>query len=226
MDRGAILSRTRLFSGLPAGDIAELAAASRERRDPKGAFIFREGDPANAMFIVAGGQVKIGRIGQRGDEVVFTVVQPGETFGELALLEDDPVRSADAQTMDASECLVLGKDAFLRFLEQHPSAMRRLLHLLMGYLRDTDATISETAFLDIPGRVARKLLELAAANGDKVEGGVRLRLRLSQRTLAGMVGASRENVNRALSRFEKQGLIRQDEGRITVLQRERLRRLC
>lgn len=226
MDRGAVLAKTRLFGGLPADDIAELTAALRPRSYPKDAFLFREGDPGNAMFTVVSGQVKIGRIGQRGDEVIFGVVRPGETFGELALIEDDAARSADAQAMEATECLTLGKEAFGRFLDEHPAAMRRLLQVLIGYLRETDATIAEAAFLDITGRVARKLLELAASDGEKTERGIRIRLRLSQRTLAGMVGASRENVNRALSRFEKQGFIRKDGGQITVIERERLRRLC
>ena len=226
MDRAALLAGTRLFGGLPADDLQELTAALRPRSYPKGAFLFREGDPGNVMFVVISGQIKIGRTGPRGDEVVFGLVRAGETFGELALFEADAVRSADAQAMEASECLALSKEAVLKFFEQHPPAMRRLVQVLIGYLRDTDATISETALLDIPGRVARKLLELAGSRGEQTDRGVRIPLRLSQRTLAGMVGASRENVNRALSRFEKQGLIRQEAGQITLLQPERLRRLC
>jgi len=112
----------------------------------------------------------------------------------------------------------------MEFLESHPEALRHLLSVLVAYIRRVDEALGEIAFLDIPGRVARKLLDLAAVHGDPTEDGVRIRMRLSQRTLAGMVGASRENVNRALSRFAAQGLIRQHAGQITVVQPEKLQR--
>jgi len=101
--------------------------------------------------------------------------------------------------------------------------MHRVIQLLAGYVRATDETFSETAFLDIPGRVAKKLLELAESHGQQTPAGMRIRLRLTQRTLAAMVAASRENVNRALSRFEAQGAIRQDGGYITIIHPQQLR---
>jgi CRP/FNR family transcriptional regulator/CRP/FNR family cyclic AMP-dependent transcriptional regulator len=224
MDRGAVLSKTPLFKGCPIEDLAELSAALKPRTYPKRTFVFREGDPGNAFFIVSSGQVKIGRLGPGGEEVVFAVLNPGDSFGELALLEDDPVRVADAQAVEASECLTLGRDAFNSFLDRHPSTTRRLIQVLIGYIRATDASLAETAFLDIPGRVATKLLELAESHGEKVAGGTRIDLKLSQRTLAGMVAASRENVNRALSRFQSQGVISQEGGYITIRHPDRLAR--
>ncbi len=226
MDRGAALRATAIFGGLPPSEIDGLASAAIPRSYPKGAFLFREGDPGNAMYVLVRGEIKIGRIGQRGDEVVLGLVKPGDAFGELALFEEEPTRTADAQAIEASECMALGKDALMAFLTRHPEVMRRIIQVLIGYLRDTDTTISETAFLDIPGRVAKKLLELAESHGEPAGGGVRIRLRFTQRTLAGMVGGSRENVNRALSRFERQGLIQRENGFTTILQRGRLRRLC
>jgi CRP-like cAMP-binding protein len=96
----------------------------------------------------------------------------------------------------------------------------------MRYLQSMDIAVAETASLDITGRVAKKLLELAASHGEKTNDGVRIGLRLTQRTLAGLVSASRENVNRSLSRFQKQGIITKDGGYITIVHRDRLRRLC
>ena len=130
---------------------------------------------------------------------------------------------ADAQATELSECLTLSRDALRSFVDSHPWMMHRVIQVLIGYVRATDETFSETAFLDIPGRVAKKLLELAESHGERRPDGVRIRLRLTQRTFAGMVAASRENVNRALARFETSGAIRQDGGYITITHPEKLR---
>jgi CRP-like cAMP-binding protein len=226
MDLGAALRRATIFEGITDLEVQQLEPSLRQRTFARDAFIFREGDPANAMFVLVSGQVTIGRIGGRGDEVVFDIIKPGESFGELALLEDEPVRVADAQALERAECVAVGKDAFLAFIETHPKATRRLIQLLMRYLQSMDIALAETASLDITGRVAKKLLELAASHGENTDSGIRIRLRLTQRTLAGLVSASRENVNRSLSRFQRQGIITKDGGYITIVHRDRLRRLC
>ncbi len=223
MDPVAVLGSTPLFKGIPAADVAALAPAVKIRTYPKGAFMFHEGDPGNVLYAIVSGQVKIGRIGRGGDEVVFAILGPYETFGELALFEEKAVRVADAQATELSECLTLSRDALRSFVDSHPWMMHRVIQVLIGYVRATDETFSETAFLDIPGRVAKKLLELAESHGERRPDGVRIRLRLTQRTFAGMVAASRENVNRALARFETSGAIRQDGGYITITHPEKLR---
>jgi CRP/FNR family transcriptional regulator, cyclic AMP receptor protein len=223
MDALAVLASTPLFRGIPAADLVPLKPALRLRTYTKGAFIFQEGDPGNVLYVVASGQIKIGRIGQGGTEVVFAMLSPGETFGELALFVDGAVRAADAQATETTECVTLTRDALMQFVDTHPRVMRRVIEVLIGYVRATDETFTETAFLDIPGRVSKKLLELAESHGQKTATGVRIRLRLTQRTLAGMVAASRENVNRALSRFEARGAISREAGYVTILRPEQLR---
>ena len=223
MDPVAVLGSMPLFKGIPAADVAALAPAVKIRTYPKGAFIFHEGDPGNVLFAIVSGQVKIGRIGRGGDQVVFAILGPPETFGDLALFEEKAVRAADAQATELSECLTLNRDAFEPFVDAHPLMMRRVIQVLIGYVRATDETFSEAAFLDIPGRVAKKLLELAESHGEQRPDGVRIRLRLTQRMLAGMVAASRENVNRALAHFETSGTIRQEGGYITITHPEKLR---
>jgi len=223
MDPMAVLASTPLFKGIPAADLGALAPALRLRTYTKGAFIFHEGDPGNVLYVVVRGQVKIGRIGRGGNEVVFAMLSPGETFGELALFEEGAIRAADAQATEVSECVTLYRDALLAFVDAHPRMMHHVIRVLIGYVRATDETFSETAFLDIPGRVSKKLLELAESHGQQTPAGVRIRLRLTQRTLAGMVAASRENVNRALARFEARGGIRQDGGYITIVSPQQLR---
>jgi CRP-like cAMP-binding protein len=152
------------------------------------------------------------------------VLLPGDIFGELALFEEGALRTADAVAVQPTECLTLERRALIAFLDSHPERMRHLIRLLSAYIRRKDESFAEVAFLDIQGRVARKLLDLARTQGEPVPGGTRIRVRVSQRTLAGMVAARRENVNRALSRFAANGDISMTAGYITVLDAAALRR--
>lgn len=161
---------------------------------------------------------------ESGGEVVFAVLGSGDVFGELAVLQENSFRSADAEALAETECYVLEKQALAGFLRTHPAAMWRVITVLSDYIRRKDEAFSELAFNDIPGRVAHKLLELAAQHGEPAGTGTQIRLPLSQRTLAGLVGASRENVNRALSRFASLGVIKLERGRVTILRAEDLRR--
>jgi CRP/FNR family transcriptional regulator/CRP/FNR family cyclic AMP-dependent transcriptional regulator len=168
--------------------------------------------------------VKIGRIGQGGGEVVFAIAGPGEVFGELSLFDEDGERSADAQALEPTECLLIAKGPLLEFLTARPQLLLRIIASLNAYIKQKDATIGDVTFLDIPGRVAAKLVQLADTKGRPTPDGISLELNLSQQTLAAMVGATRENVNRALRRFSELGYIRLEHGSITVLNRDQLLR--
>jgi CRP-like cAMP-binding protein len=218
----ALLSRTPLFAGVTPADLEPLLADFRLRRFAADSFIFREGDPGDHLHLVARGEVKISRITEAGGEVVFAVLGAGDVFGEMAVLQENAVRSADAQALAETECFVLHRHAVVAFLKAHPAVMWRVVSVLSDYIRRKDEAFSDLAFHDIPGRVARKLLELAAARGEQAGPGAQITV--SQRTLAGLVGASRENVNRALSRFASLGAISLERGRITLLRPEELRR--
>ena len=224
MDLVAVLSRTMLFQGIPVEELEQLTPAIRVRSYPAGAYIFHEGDPATVLYIIVGGQVKIARMGSSGTEAVFTVLLPGDSFGELTLFEDQPVRTMDAEAMVPTRCVTLERQAVMRFFEHNPQAIRHLIQVLSSHIRRMDETFSEAAFLDVPGRVARKLLDLAAKHGQKTPDGIRIDMRLTQRTLAGMVAASRENVNRALSRLSARGDIVQRAGYITLVRPAELRK--
>ena len=224
MDRVALLARTALFKAFPPHELEGLGPALKLRTFRKGSYVFHEGDPGSSLFIVQSGQVKISRMGRGGDEVVFAILLPDDLFGELALFEPAAIRTADAEAVEATECVALGREPFLAFLEAHPRLIRPLVHALSGYLRQVDEAFADAAFVDIPARVARKLLELAETHGEKTPVGRRIGMRLSQRTLAGMVAASRENVNRALRRFQIRGDILQEAGFITVLRSGELRK--
>ena len=167
----------------------------------------------------------IGRVGEGGGQVVFAIAGTGEVFGELSLFDDEGERTADAQALKPTTCLVIAKAPLLRFLTAQPKLLLRIITSLSVYIKRKDTTMGDVAFLDISGRVASKLAELADAKGRTTSsGGIVIDLSLSQRVLAGMVGASRENVNRALRRFSDLGYIRQSARSITVLDHDRLRR--
>jgi len=225
MDPVPILRRTALLGGLSADQLEPLVPAIRLRSYARSSYVFHEGDPGTTFFVVHTGQVKIARLGRQGDEAIFALLLPGDTFGELALFDENATRTADAQAMELTECLTLERQAFVSLIEGHPELMRHVIRMLSGYIREMDESFSEAAFLDIPGRVAKKLLELSDTHGEPAEdGSTRIAIRLTQRTLAGMVAASRENVNRALSRLSAHGDIFQEGGYITILRPAELRR--
>ncbi|HKA09893.1 MAG TPA: Crp/Fnr family transcriptional regulator [Candidatus Dormibacteraeota bacterium] len=219
-----LLAGTLLFEGLSTTELEVLRPAIRSRSFARDAYVFREGDPGSHLYVVVRGRVKIARFSVGGGEVVFALVGPGEMFGELSLFAPDGERTADAQALEAARCLAVNRDAVVSLLLGHPDVLFKMISWLTAYIRRKDAAIAEAAFLDIPARVGLKLVELAQSKGNRVSGGVLIDVPLSQRTLAGMVGASRENVNRALNRFVALGFIRKSRGRITVLQPDQLRR--
>src|ERR1700757_1552245 len=216
------LLKAPIFEGLRLEDLEVLRPAVRLRRFNRGVYLFREGDPGSHLYMVTRGQGKIGSVGEGGGEVVFAIDGPGEIFGELSLFDPEGERSADAEALEPTECIIVGKAPLIRVLTAQPKLMLRIIGVLSMYVRRKDASIGESAFLDIPGRVASKPVDLADRRGRATADGVVTESPLSQRPLAGRVGASRENVNRALRRFAGLGYIRQGRGFITVLDRARL----
>jgi CRP-like cAMP-binding protein len=224
VDPVQVLQRSALFEGVEAADLESLLPDLHRRSFEAGIHVFREGDLGQHLYLILNGEVKIARSGPGGAEVVFAVLLPGDLFGELALLEEGAVRTADAVAVRPTECLTLERRALIAFLDSHPERVWHLVRVLSAYIRRKDESFAEVAFLDIQGRVARKLLEMAQAHGEPAGGGTRIKVRISQRTLAGMVAARRENVNRALSRFVALGDITMTGGYITILDAAALRR--
>lgn len=219
-----LLAKARIFEGVTAAELEGLRPAVRMRSFLKDSHLFREGDPGSHLYLVKSGQVKIVQVGAGGGEIVFAVIGPGEAFGELSLFDSEGERSADAIALEPTECALLARDPVNAFLLDHPKLLLRMISSLVGYIQRKDRAMAEIAFLDIPGRIAQRLVDLAESRGERVGEGVVIRIPLSQRTLAGMVGASRENVNRALARFVELGYISQARGTITVLKPNELRK--
>jgi CRP/FNR family cyclic AMP-dependent transcriptional regulator len=220
----ALLGHTRLFHGLDAATLAPLLKDHRWFRFPKGSFIFREGDPGDRLLIVASGQVKVSRQTEGGEEVVFRVLRPGDSLGEFAALDHDAVRSADAAATTQTECLVIPGSSLVPFLRSNPTAMWNVITSLISLVKARDEDVLDLAVLDIAGRVAHKLVDMASAEAADANPARQATLSISQSTLASSVGASRENVNRALKRFASLGLITVERGRITILKPHELRR--
>ncbi len=209
------LRECRLFAGLDEPILGMVAAALRPRRFRRGETIFHVDDPGDALFIVTSGRVKITiPPGDGSDSAILTTIAPGGFFGELALLDDAP-RSATAVALVAVETQVLRRDAFDGLVDQQPALRRALFAALAGEIRRLTAQFGDLHFLDLPGRLARHLLRSLPSAHDGASwapppagGEQRLPWPFTQGELAGMIGGSRQSVNRLLADFVGQGLLR------------------
>jgi CRP/FNR family cyclic AMP-dependent transcriptional regulator len=224
MDSDAILKQIPLFAELTLAERKALGAHLRPVRYARGQTIFLEGEPGTGLYIVESGRVKITLISEQGGkEIVLALVGPSDFFGDLALLDGEP-RSASAEAAEASRLWLLRRDDFLHFIGSHSGAARTLLAVLSRRLRQNAQLLQDAAFLAIPGRLARVLVDLAERDGKPGPAGVELPLQLTQTELAGLVSATRESVNKWLRTFEKQGLLQYRRRTMTILDLEGLRR--
>jgi CRP-like cAMP-binding protein len=181
--------------------------------------VFYEGDPGTSLCVIQSGRIKLSLISTSGREVIIDLLAPGDFFGELALLDGEP-RSADAVATESTDLLLLQRQDFLQFLEEHPKLCIALLAELSRRLRRDTQLIQDAAFLDVPARIARVILRLAEPQGDAA---VRATPRLNQTNLAGLVGTTRETLNKFLGMYQDDGWIRLDRGRIFVLNEDALK---
>ncbi len=216
------LAHSNLFAEFSRGELDELAQRFRHRRYRKERVIFGEGDPGADLFFVASGRVSVGVNSADGRFLALHVFGPGDVFGELALLDAGP-RSADAIAQEPCELMLLSRADFLRFLDGHPKIAIRLLQVLSRHLRRTNQQAAQIAFLPVPARLAQILLELAASRDDSPESRDPRTVHVTQLELAAWIGATRETVNRWLSYFEEQGLIRRQRGQVTIVRSGGLR---
>ena len=203
------LAACRLFAGLDERTLDLLTAALRSRRYRRDEVIFHLDDPGDSLFVVVNGSVKITLPADDGTEpAILTTIGRGGFFGELALLDGAP-RSATAIAIDVVETLVLRRDAFDRLVDTEPGLRRALLTSLAAEIRRLTAQVEDLHFLDLPGRLARHLLRTMERDESGPDTGeVRLPWPFTQGELAGMIGGSRQSVNRLLADFVAQGLLR------------------
>ena len=210
------LRKVPLFSQLAPSDLERVSEISRERAYPRNSVILFEDDPGDALYVVAQGQVKVVLIGEDGREVILSVMGEGEFFGEMALVDDEP-RSAHVIAMEDSTLLVLRREDFQGILKQTPGIALALLRELSRRLRRVDEKVGSLVLLDVNGRVAQLLLELADEAGSE-----RITRRLTHHTIAQMIGSSRETVSRTMRELVEKGYIEVSRREIVIRDRTAL----
>ena len=216
-----VLRRTPLFATLDQDAAASLRASMTEIELARGDLLFHEGDPGDSLYVVLRGKIKLGRTSGDGRENLVAVLGPGEMFGELSLFDPGP-RSAGATALVDSTLLGLSSDELTPWLATRPDVARALLRAIARRLRRTNDSMSDLVFSDVPGRVAKALLDLSARFGTPAEDGIHVAHDMTQEELAQLVGASRETVNKALADFAGRGWLRLEARAVVLTNVERL----
>jgi len=213
-----------LFTQADEATIDALAAALRIRRFRKAETIFHQGDPGDALFIVASGSVKVVLPSDEGAEpAIVAILGAGEFFGELAILDGAP-HSATIVAIEPTETLVLHRDEFLRLIDSQVELRRALLASLAVEIRRLTGHVEDLHFLDLPARLASRILRLAATERAAADGEIRIPWPYTQSELAGMIGGSRQSVNRLLADLADEGLVRIERDVLVVSDPDRLAR--
>jgi CRP/FNR family cyclic AMP-dependent transcriptional regulator len=207
-----ILKTVPLFSLFSDHELATLFPAIQHRSYPRHSFMLRAGEKTDALYIILSGKAKVVIDDGDGREVTLTTIGPSEFFGEMSLIDEKP-RSASVEALEASEILYISKPAFMACLKDNFDAAMLILRNVVARLREADRKIASLALMDVHGRVARLLMDLARdVNGIWV-------VDTGSEEMARMVGASREMVSRVLKEMRDGGLIRRDKRKIIVLDR-------
>ncbi len=223
MAREALLA-CGLFGHADDQTLDALTAALRIRRFRKAETVFHQGDPGNGLFIVASGSVKVVLPSDEGAEpAIVAILGAGEFFGELALLDGAP-HSATIVAVEPTETLLLQRDAFLGLIDTQPELRRALLASLAAEIRRLTGHVEDLHFLDLPGRLASRIVRLAVNAQPDDDGTLKIPWPYTQSELAGMIGGSRQSVNRLLSDLTDEGLVRVERVCLVVIDVDRLAR--
>jgi CRP/FNR family transcriptional regulator, cyclic AMP receptor protein len=213
LDKRAVLHQHPLFAELDPKIVDRLLAYARAKTVAAGATIFARGDAGTGLFAVCSGNVKITNHSADGKDAVFNLLNAGEIFGEIALLDGRP-RSADALALTRCELIAIDRRDFLPLLKDQPEIALKMIEVLCARLRHVSEHIEDVLFLDLPGRLAKTLLRLSerarpSSSGRKVA--------ITQREIGQIIGMSRESTNKQLREWEQQNWVRLERGGITVL---------
>jgi CRP-like cAMP-binding protein len=211
-----LLAKSDLFHGFDTDALAQVAAAAEPRELRRNDTVFDEDGVADELYVVRSGRIAIANTSVDGRESVMALMEAGDLFGEMPLL-DGGKRSAGARALEPSQLVAVPYAPVEAMLKARPELLWGVVRLLAQRLRTTDAALADSVFLDVTGRTAKRLLELAGDADEFV-------LPVTQEELAGMVGASRERVNKALSAFIRLGWLEQSDRRYRILDREQLSR--
>ncbi len=215
------MRQSPLFSSLDQEGAAALMELLTESVVTKGEVLFLEGEPGDHLFLILEGKVKLGHASLDGRESLIAVLGPGEMFGELSLF-DPGLRTSSATALTEARVLRLDNTQLMPWLAGRPEVAAALLQALARRLRRTNETMADLVFSDVPGRVAKALMELGEKFGTLIPSGLLVTHDMTQEELAQLVGASRETVNKALADFAQRGWITLESRQVLILDVERL----
>jgi CRP/FNR family transcriptional regulator, cyclic AMP receptor protein len=222
MDKVKLLLGSSLFCDLSNADLVELAAHTELRSLRAKQVVVQQGTPGHEMYAVLHGRLKVVRSSAEGKEATIGILEAGEMFGEIAML-DGGLRTASIETLEPCELLVLRRENVMQYLDRHPQVMHQMIAALCQRLRSVDDFLQDAMFLNLPQRLGKTLRQLALQHGIKDdEGGVTIDLKLTQQELANMVGSSRESVNKQLSVWMEHGWLNMEQGVIRLLNADKL----
>jgi CRP/FNR family transcriptional regulator, cyclic AMP receptor protein len=218
-----VLARAGLFQGIDPEVAAPIIKELEYVDVSRGEVIFAEGEPGDSLYIVLSGKVKVSRRAQDGRENMLAVMGPSELIGELSLFDPGP-RTATALALTDTRLAKLKQSMLRPWITQHPEIALQLLHVLARRLRRTNDIVADLIFTDVPGRVAKNLLQMAKKFGAREGDRIRVTHDLTQEELAQLVGASRETVNKALADFASRGWLRLEPRSVVIMEVDRLKR--
>lgn len=218
------LKHIRLFDGISPSDMQEMEKITRMEEVKKRQPLYLPGDPSSSVYLLKKGRVKIANSAPSGKEVTFEILEPGEVFGELEVLEDTP-RSTSAEALDDTLICVIPRKDFDQYLAMHPNVTVKLTKLIGLRLRKIQSRVEDLVFRDVPARLAHLLLELSKTDGVTDKQGIRLKAKLTHQEMANLIGCSRETVSTIMGQFRDDGLIQMDGRTITILNEKGLSRL-
>ena len=216
-----VIRRAPLFTALDDASAATLRESMTQVKVSKGQTLFKEGDAGDRLFVVVEGKLKLGTSSGDGRENLLSILGPGDMFGELSLFDPGP-RTATATAVTDARVLALANDQVIGWVTAHPQVSLQLLKRLARRLRRTNEVLADLVFADVPGRVAKAIMDLGERFGTKKDDGLHVNHELTQEELAQLVGASRETVNKALADFAVRGWVRLEPRAVVVLDYERL----
>jgi len=218
-----VLARAGIFQGVDPAAIEVLTESLERVEFPRGTVIFNEGEPGDRLYIVSTGKVKIGRRSPDGRENLLSIFGPSDMFGELSIFDPGP-RTSTATTVTDVRAYTMDRVALRDWIGKRPEIAEQLLRVVARRLRRTNNLLADLIFTDVPGRVAKALLQLAQRFGTQEAGSLRVTHDLTQEEIAQLVGASRETVNKALADFAHRGWLRLEGKSVLISDSERLAR--
>jgi CRP-like cAMP-binding protein len=218
------LKHIRLFDGISPSEMQEMEKITRMEEVKKRQPLYLPGDPSSNVYLLKKGRVKIANTAPNWKEVTFDILEPGEVFGELEVIEDVP-RSTSAETLDDAVICIIPRKDFDQYLAMHPNVTVKLTKLIGLRLRKIQSRVEDLVFRDVPARLAHLLSELGKSDGIADKQGIRIKVKLTHQEMANLIGCSRETVSTTMGQFRDDGLIQIDGRTITILKPNALSRL-